>query len=76
MILISVVCYLSMSVPKKKRTSSSVGRRRSHHALSKLTLNKCSQCGKTVKPHTACDFCGTYKGREVVKIKDKTKKEK
>jgi large subunit ribosomal protein L32 len=63
-----------MSVPKKRRTKSSVGRRRSHHSLSKLTLNKCSKCGKAVKPHTACSFCGAYKGRVVRKTKDKKKK--
>ena len=64
-----------MSVPKKRRTSSSVGRRRAHHALNKLTLSKCPQCGKAIKPHTACEFCGTYKGKEVIKIKEKVKKE-
>lgn len=64
-----------MSVPKKKRTKSSVGNRRSHHALKKITLNKCSKCGKEVKPHTACSFCGVYKGREAIKIKIKAKKE-
>ena len=57
-----------MSVPKKRRTSSSVGRRRSHHALDKLSLNACTQCGKAVLPHKACTFCGTYKGKETIKI--------
>lgn len=66
-----------MSVPKKRRTKSSVGNRRSHHALKKVALNKCSQCGKAVEPHKACSFCGYYKGREAVKIKSKKdKKEK
>lgn len=65
-----------MSVPKKRRTKSSVGKRRSHHALKKTTLNKCSQCGKAVKPHKACAFCGTYKGKQVIKVKTKTKDKK
>lgn len=65
-----------MSVPKKRRTRSSVGRRRSHHALKSVTLAKCPKCGKAVKPHTACSFCGTYKGREAVKVKTKTDKKK
>ena len=64
-----------MSVPKKKRTKSSVGRRRSHHSLKPLTLSICAQCGHEVKPHSACSFCGTYKDREVVEIKNKNKKE-
>jgi large subunit ribosomal protein L32 len=65
-----------MSVPKKRRTASSVGQRRSHHALDAVNLSKCSQCGKSVRPHTACVFCGSYKGREAVKIKQKTEKKK
>ena len=65
-----------MSVPKKRRTSSSVGRRRSHHALKQVSLVKCSKCGKPVEPHKACAFCGTYKGREVIKIKDEKTKSK
>lgn len=63
-----------MSVPKKKRTKSSVGKRRSHHALKKETLNKCPKCGKAIKPHQACSFCGTYKGKEVIKTKTKKTK--
>jgi len=37
---------------------------------------KCAKCGKAVMPHMACGFCGTYKGREVIKVKSKVKKEK
>ena len=62
-----------MSVPKKKRTKSSVGKRRSHYALKKIQLKKCPKCGMAVEPHKACAFCGSYKGRDVIKIK--TKKE-
>ena len=65
-----------MSVPKKRRTLSSAKRRRSHHALKKITLTKCSQCGKAVEMHSACSFCGNYKGREAVKIKVKKEKKK
>ncbi len=63
-----------MSVPKKRRTKSSVGQRRSHHALKSVNLSKCPQCGKAVEPHKACAFCGTYKKREVIKIKEKKTK--
>jgi len=64
-----------MSVPKKRRTKSSVGQRRSHHALKPKTLNTCPKCSKTIEPHKTCSFCGTYKGREVLEIKTKSKKE-
>jgi len=65
-----------MSVPAKRRCRSEVRRGRSHQALKKVKLNKCPKCGKEVLPHTACGFCGSYKGREVLKIKSKIKKEK
>ncbi|MDP3900464.1 MAG: 50S ribosomal protein L32 [bacterium] len=65
-----------MSVPKKRRTRSSVKRRQSHHALKKATLTTCSQCGKSVLPHTACSHCGYYKGKEVIKVKMKAAKKK
>ncbi|MFA5318012.1 MAG: 50S ribosomal protein L32 [Patescibacteria group bacterium] len=65
-----------MSVPKKRRTRSSVKRRQSHDSLKKQTLAKCPQCSKAIKQHTVCSFCGYYKGKEVIKIKPKTNKKK
>ncbi len=65
-----------MSVPKKRRTKSSVGNRRSHHALKKTILTKCPKCGHAVIMHQACAFCGTYKGQVVIKIKEKSTKKK
>lgn len=65
-----------MSVPAKRRSRSEARRGRSHMALKKVKLNKCPKCGKAVLPHRACKFCGSYKGREVLKIKSKIKKEK
>ncbi|MCF7860452.1 50S ribosomal protein L32, partial [Patescibacteria group bacterium] len=32
--------------------------------------------GKAVKPHTACAFCGTYRGRQVLKAKTTSVKSK
>jgi large subunit ribosomal protein L32 len=65
-----------MSVPKKRKTSSKTRKGRSHQALKKVSLNKCPKCGHEVKPHSACGFCGHYKGREVLKIKTKKDKNK
>ncbi|MBD3247886.1 50S ribosomal protein L32 [Candidatus Falkowbacteria bacterium] len=68
-----------MSVPKKRRTKGSVGRRNSHSALKKNSLKKCSNCGQAVPQHQACPACGTYKGRDTKKkkaIKPETKKSK
>ncbi len=65
-----------MSVPAKRRSSSEARRGRSHQMLKKINLAKCQKCGKAILPHQACNFCGSYKGREVIKIKVKNKKEK
>ncbi len=56
-----------MANPKKRKTKSAVGKNRAHLALKPVALNTCSKCGKAKKPHTACEFCGAYKGKEVVK---------
>jgi len=63
-----------MTVPKKRRTKSSIGNRRSHHSLDAIKLIKCSHCGSPIEPHKACAKCGYYKGREVISIKEKKTK--
>jgi len=65
-----------MGVPTQKRTKSSAKRRASHFALKKTSLNKCPKCGKPVLPHRACEFCGTYKGNQVITLKNKKKTSK
>ncbi len=67
------MCF--MANPKKRRTHGASAKTRSHAALEKLVLNKCPKCGRALRPHRACPFCGYYRGREVVKIKS-TKKNK
>jgi large subunit ribosomal protein L32 len=49
-------------------------RRRSHLSLSARTLGTCANCGKAVRPHTACRSCGSYRGRTVVDIVGNTLK--
>jgi large subunit ribosomal protein L32 len=55
-----------MSVPKKRRTSSSKKRRASHFALGSEALVTCSKCKKKTRPHRVCEYCGFYKGKEVI----------
>ena len=62
-----------MGTPTQKRTKSSAKRRASHFALKKTILNNCPKCGKPVLPHRACEFCGTYKGKQVISLKSKKK---
>jgi len=65
-----------MPVPAKRRSRSKARRNRAHQALGKTILAKCPKCGKSLKPHHACAFCGNYKGKEALKVKSKAKKKK
>ena len=65
-----------MSVPKKKKPLAKTKMGRSHQALKKVKITKCKKCGKPVLPHRACLACGTYNGREAIKIKTKLEKGK
>ena len=58
-----------MANPTQRHTKSRKRIRRSAISLKKIVLTKCSKCKKPIKPHTACDYCGFYKGKEAVKIK-------
>jgi large subunit ribosomal protein L32 len=62
-----------MGLPSQKRTKSSKKRRASHFALKPTKLASCPKCGQPVRPHYACNFCGTYKGKQIVTIKQKKK---
>lgn len=61
-----------MANPKKQKTHAATHKGRAHLALKKKVLNKCPKCGQAVKPHTMCAVCGSYRGKEVVKVKLKT----
>ncbi|MEA2088360.1 MAG: 50S ribosomal protein L32 [Patescibacteria group bacterium] len=63
-----------MSVPKKRRTKSSIKKRQSHNALKKISLSKCPKCKQPILSHTVCKNCGTYKGKQVLKIAVSKKK--
>ncbi|MGE5425563.1 MAG: 50S ribosomal protein L32 [Bacillota bacterium] len=57
-----------MANPKKRKSSSAVRTNRAHQALDKMALDKCPQCGKAKLPHVVCNFCGTYRGRQILKV--------
>lgn len=68
-----------MGLPSQKRSKSYKRKRALQYALKKVRFSICPKCSKKILPHHACSFCGTYKGREILKLKhlkDKTKKEK
>lgn len=66
-----------MAVPKKKTSVSRKGKRRAGHThkLNAKSPMSCSNCGDLTLPHKVCSSCGTYKGREVITIKEEATEE-
>lgn len=62
-------------LPKRKYPGARRGKRRSHLAMTKPSLNECPQCHAPKLSHRACPTCGSYNGRSVIEIKTKKKKE-
>ncbi len=56
-----------MGVPRQRKTKSERNQRRSHHALARIQVARCQNCGGAVMPHDVCGNCGFYRGTEVVK---------
>lgn len=60
-----------MAVPQRRTSKTSKRMRRTHFKLEASTLVKCSHCGAMIKPHTVCQKCGFYDGKQVLTIKTK-----
>jgi large subunit ribosomal protein L32 len=39
-------------------------------ALTAVGLSECPNCHERKQPHRACPKCGTYKGRDVLEVKE------
>lgn len=59
--------------PKKRTPHAAQGERRSHLRLKQANLSPCPQCRNPKPAHQACPVCGTYRGRQVIRIKTKTR---
>ena len=58
-----------MAVPKRKTSKSRRDKRRATHAIEAPRLSTCPQCGSPKQAHRVCPTCGTYKGREVERLR-------
>ncbi len=56
-------------LPKRKVSHARAGKRRSHLAVKPPETEACPQCHSPKLSHHVCAVCGTYNGREVIKIK-------
>jgi len=60
-----------VAVPKKKTSKSRRDSRRANHdRMDAPAISDCPQCGAPVPPHHACPECGTYRGRQVLELKE------
>ncbi|MFH0822793.1 MAG: 50S ribosomal protein L32 [Pseudomonadota bacterium] len=57
-----------MPVPKKRVSRTRRDKRRTHKKLSAISLSRCPQCAELMIPHRICPSCGSYKGKEILKI--------
>lgn len=57
-----------MGVPKKRRSYSKKQKRRSHQALTSVSLVTCTNCGEPTVPHRVCPHCGYYHGKRIVAL--------
>ncbi|MBU2541076.1 MAG: 50S ribosomal protein L32 [Candidatus Omnitrophica bacterium] len=65
-----------MALPKRRFSRSRSLKKRAHKKLANLKLSICLHCKSKKIPHTICPVCGFYKGKQVIEIKKKEKKEK
>ncbi|MFC1630961.1 50S ribosomal protein L32 [Candidatus Omnitrophota bacterium] len=65
-----------MAHPKRRHSRSRRDKRRTHDNLKKPNLGICPHCKLPKRAHRICPHCGYYKGRQIIEIKPKKKKEK
>lgn len=59
-----------MAVPRRRFSVQRKRKRRSHLSLTAPNLDACPKCLEPKLPHRVCSACGTYKGREVIRVEE------
>jgi large subunit ribosomal protein L32 len=57
-----------MAVPKRKVSKARRDKRRANWKLTIPGMVKCPQCQEYKLPHKVCMACGSYNGKEVIKV--------
>jgi large subunit ribosomal protein L32 len=57
-----------MIVAQRRTSKSRKGMRRSHLHLEEPISTVCKKCGKPIKPHRVCKYCGYYKNKKVITV--------
>lgn len=58
-----------MPVPKRKHSRQRIRTRWANKHLKAAAFTQCSNCESTVMPHTVCQECGYFKGRQIIVTK-------
>ena len=59
-------------LPKRKLSRRRKYNRRAHDKLSLTHLVRCENCGEYKPAHHVCPACGTYNGRQVINVEEKS----
>ncbi|KAA3608017.1 MAG: 50S ribosomal protein L32 [Planctomycetota bacterium] len=55
-----------MANPKRRHSKSRARIGRAGIRKSHISLRSCERCGASGPPHTVCENCGHYRGREII----------
>jgi large subunit ribosomal protein L32 len=59
-----------MPNPKRRHSKARGRKRRTHDALTPVSLSECPQCHEAKLSHQVCPQCGFYRGRQVREVKE------
>ncbi len=59
-----------MPNPRRRHSKTRRDKRRTGDALSAVNVGTCPKCHEPKMSHQACQACGYYDGREVIKVKE------
>jgi large subunit ribosomal protein L32 len=57
-----------VGTPKKRKSHTRKTKRRSHHALTKVNVVLCPECGEPTLPHRICPSCQRYNGKRILEV--------
>ena len=60
---------------RMRATRGHTRNRRSHHGLKSPRLSACPECSSVTLRHRMCEECGTYRGKQVVNMKEVRERE-
>jgi len=63
-----------MALPKRRHSHARTAQKRAHLALAVPRYVVCAKCEAPVMPHNVCRKCGSYQGRQVLKIRERKSK--